>query len=1108
MSVTLTQEQRAAIEARGQIIVSASAGSGKTFVMIERLVALVLGGADVRSILAVTFTNKAAEQMRDRLRLALIKGISEREGVEKERLKAQLAALPLAEISTIHAFCGRLIRTYFYAAGVDPAFRIVDGDDADGKALQARALDTVLEQAYEEKSPAFSLLLSVYFRKKKDAALRKTVTDLVKKMRERAGYERALADMGASDDFDALCAYLTQEYRSRADMVARGLREREHVYAGMGEKIAGYSDWLASVCACIAQQPDLFAMRENVPPKGQRPRRTSKTKVSAEEREALDFQAAAKAEADSLFEELEKYTDRETERARYLQANTVAQALGRLALAYDAAYMQEKREAGVLDYNDLEQIALHLLEDDVVRADLARKYRAVFVDEYQDVNPVQEAILARLGCGEVFLVGDAKQAIYGFRGSRSEFFEEKERSLPGSLRLSSNFRSAPAVLEAVNFVFSSLLPEYVPMRGGERYKEHAGEVRYYYLPKQKSRGKKARTIYSVLNGTGAEKEDARADKVVRIIESELGSEWFDADAQTVRRVRFSDIAVLTRRNEGEAADIARALLARGIPFRAAAEVNICDFFEVRLLLDWLSYLDNGEQDIPYCSALLSAVGGLTERDLAQVRLYCSGRGSQARMSFRAACAAFERERPDDPVARKLAAFRARAEELRVHACFRTAAQVMNELLALGLEAQIAAKEGGRTRLARVRRLVAEGEGADVNTFLAHLRASDYTLKYTESGGEDAVQIVTMHSSKGLEYPVVILAGADVAFKGEDEKHEVMFADLPLESGMRAAAATRAFDPENKISCSTVLRRACLVSAAAASRKEERNLLYVGMTRAKYRLHIVFCEQANRAIAPSRAVRQSDFFDFSACARWFVPEQAAEAMAPARRSLVHRPDAALRDAVLSVYEQPYPFEASTRIPVKSSATALLLKQVQQAEDERRFSFLDEDEPFTGGTSKEAGIAYHAFLQYMTYGKDVRGELARMVREGLLTSGQAALLDADHLERILALPCLSALAGKRCLREQSFLVRLQADEMLETDAADDVVFQGAVDLLVQDDDGYTVIDYKYSVLSDEALKEKYAVQIRLYRKAVARVLRIDENTVRARIVNIARCREIAM
>ena len=173
-----------------------------------------------------------------------------------------------------------------------------------------------------------------------------------------------------------------------------------------------------------------------------------------------------------------------------------------------------------------------------------------------------------------------------------------------------------------------------------------------------------------------------------------------------------------------------------------------------------------------------------------------------------------------------------------------------------------------------------------------------------------------------------------------------------------------------------------------------------------------------------------------------------------------------------------------------------------------AFLDEDEPFTGGTSKEEGIAYHAFLQYVTYGKDVRGELARMVREGLLTSGQAALLDADHLERILALPCLSALAGKRCLREQSFLVRLQADEMLETDAADDVVFQGAVDLLVQDDDGYTVIDYKYSVLSDEALKEKYAVQIRLYRKAVARVLRIDENTVRARIVNIARCREIAM
>ena len=1103
MSVTLTEEQRAAIGARGQVIVSASAGSGKTFVMIERLVSLILGGGDVRSILAVRFTNKATAQMRERLRLALLKGIGEREGAEKERLKAQLAALPLAEISTIHAFCGRLIRTYFYAAGVDPAFRIAGGEDAESAGLQARALDAVFEEAYAQKSPEFSLLLSAYFRKKKDAALRNLVADLYQRARGLAGYRQIFAGLGASDDFDAVCDYLAADLRARADMVARGLEERGHVYAALGEKFVALADMVRSVCTRIAAQDDLLCM-QTMSGEADMARMPVKRNASAEERAAIEFLSGAKKETSGMLEELASCADRETEHARYLQANALAHALGQLALAYDDAYSREKGEAGVLDYNDLEQIALQLLDNESVRSDLAERYRAVFVDEYQDVNPVQEAILSRLGGGEVFLVGDAKQAIYGFRGSRSEFFEEKEKLLPCSLRLSANFRSAPAVLEATNEVFSAIAEGYVPMRGGERYGAHSGEVAFHLLPKRRAEESGARGVYSVLEHAGAEKADALADKVAQLVEEELGSDWFDADAQTVRKVGFGDIAVLTRRREGEAAHIARALLARGIPVTTAAEVNVCDFFEARLLIDWLSYLDNAEQDIPYCTALLSAAGGLTERELAAVRLYFqkNAGGRRDGRTFRAACAAFIKAQPEHPVSQKLAAFDALSARLRARAQLCTAAEIMNELLALGLEAQIAAKEGGRSRLARVRRLIAEGENVDVNAFLARLRACNYQIGYAESGGEDSVRIVTMHSSKGLEYPVVILAGADVKFRGGSERDEVMFTELSLNGQTRTVAAPKAYDLENKLVYSTLLRRACAVAEETRERKEERNLLYVGMTRAKYRLHILFREQAERALSPARAKRFADFFDFRACAKYIVPDREAEQMAPARRSLVYRPDERLRDAVLSAYEQPYPFEASMRVPVKSSATALLSRQ------EAMYSFLDEAEPFEGETSKEAGIAYHAFLQYVRYGQDVQSELARMQKEGLLTAEQAALLDAGQLRRILALPCLKSLAGGRFRREQTFLVRLQADEMLETAATDEIVFQGAVDLLVEDEGGYMVIDYKYSVLPDAALKEKYAVQIRLYKKAVARVLRIDENTIRARIVNIARCREIEM
>ena len=1099
MSVTMTEEQCAAVSARGKVIVSASAGSGKTFVMIERLVGLILGGEDVRRILAVTFTNKAAAQMKERLRLALLKGIAAREGEERERLKEQLAALPLAEISTIHAFCGRLVRTYFYLVGVDPAFRIAGAEEAEGMELSARAMDAAFEDAYAGHGEEFSALLAVYFRRRKDASLRRLVLELHKKARGLADYEARLADMGRSDLFDAACNAVMSDLKTRADMVASGLAERARIYAALGDKAASLAQNVREICERLSGAEDLFDMQARALASEPLARMPVKRNATGEERAALTFLSGAKKMLGAIVAELSALSSRDEEAFRCRSAAALARALGQLVLAYDAHYAREKAEAGALDYDDLEHLALRLLDDERVRADLGEKYRAVFVDEYQDVNPVQEEILSRIAGRDVFLVGDAKQAIYGFRGSRSEFFEEKERTLPVSLRLSANFRSAPAVLDAVNLVFAPLVEGYVPMCGGERYGEHRGEVRLHLLPRERAERTPPDRVYSVLEHAGEEPTDPLGEKVARLVEEELGRTWFDADERCEKQVTFGDIAVLTRRRGGEAQLVARALLSRGIPVSTAAEVNVCDFFEARLLLDWLSFLDEPEQDIPYVTALLSAVGTLTEADLAQVRLSPEGRGN----SFRKACAAFCRAHPSAPAAKKLIAFESAAEELRAHARVRTAAEVMNELLALGLEAQIAAKPGGPARLARVRRLVAEGEDTDVNAFLARLKATGYVLGFSESGGEDAVKVITMHASKGLEYPVVILAGTDVKFRGGTEQDEVLWTETYL-------AAPKAYDREKKIAYPTVLRRASALLQLAEERKQERNLLYVGMTRAKYRLHVVFRERESGALFPALATRGAEFFDFAACAHLFAPEQETVREAPPRRALVYRPDAAMRDAVLAVYAQPYAHEASTKLRVKSSATDLL------RENKGRFlpdggaygGFLDEDEPFEGKTGVQAGIAYHAFLQHVRFGADAAEELARMRREGLLSEEQAALLDEGELAAILAIPCLASLAGERVLREQTFLLRLPACEMTEGAPDDEVIFQGAIDLLVCRSDGYEVIDYKYSVLSDAELARKYAVQIRLYRKAVARVTGVEESAVRARIVNIARRREIAM
>ena len=1138
MSVSLTEEQRAAIGARGQAIVSASAGSGKTFVMIERLVALVLGGTDVRNVLAVTFTNKAAAQMRERLRAALLKAIRTADAPTRRRLKAQLEALPMAEISTIHAFCGRLVRAYFYKTeeggeGFGPNFRIISADDAEGEELSARAMDEVFEAAYADGEGVLYPLLSVYFRRKRDTSLRKLLRELYASAREEGGYREKLASMGREGAFSAVCRELVAGYRARAQAVADDLARREEGYIALGERAAALARAVSSSALALCACGDLFAMCAAAVLPDAFARTPSRPKASPGEKEALAALAAAKKRLKDLKEELAGFGSAEEEAARFADACARSAALGDLLLAYDDAYARAKREAGVLDYNDLEHFALRLLHDEEVLREVRQKYRVVFVDEYQDVNPIQEQLLAQLAGDELFLVGDAKQAIYGFRGSRSRYFTQKTQTLPVSLVLSSNFRSAPAVLEAVNRVFAALFEGYVPMRGGERYGVRRGETLLHRVEKPLREKTPPTGVYSVLQSAARKEEDPLAACVASLIAREVkDGVWYDADDADAdgprkKRVTYGDIAVLTRRRGGEAARIVRVLSERGIPVSTAAEVNVCDYFEARLVLDILSYLDNPEQDIPFVSSLLSALGGMTEEELARIRLAMGERDASGAdyPDFRAVCAAY-RGRFEDGIAQKLRAFSDMAERLRAHACVRTAAETINELLALGLETQLAAKPEGASRLARVRRLAAEGEDVDVHTFLARLKSAGYRVGFSEGGGENAVQVITMHASKGLEFPVVILAGLNVPFHGGAEREEVLWSE-------EYGAAPKSYDTQGRLVYTTVLRRLLAAREADETRREEANLLYVGMTRARYRLHLLQESREKAApFAPESARCMADLIDPAA-----LTACAAEAVPPAETApqgtAVQCEGGMAEDSLADAYRRPYPFAESTRLPVKSSATALMRAMADMPSLSRPV-FSDADDKFVaagqtdeGGVSQgpfagladegdmpagessiARGIAYHVFLQHVRFGADLAGEWERVRREGLLGEEQLALLDRAQLAAILAVPCLASLDAARLRREQTFLVRLPANELLPTSADDEIVFQGAIDLLSEDESGYTIVDYKYSALDDDALRKKYALQILLYKKAAARILGVDERTLRAFIVNIARCREIKM
>ncbi len=1098
----LTDEQRKAVEQQGRIIVSASAGSGKTTVMIRRLVELIrTGGASVKNVLAVTFTNKAAAQMRDKMRRALSEEIVACEdGARKAKLTEELQALPLAEICTIHAFCGHLVRTYFYCAGgageeIQPDFKILTPDEA--KSLSLRAMNEVFERAYEEKGEDFRLLLSSYYGKH-DLRLRELIAGFYGKVRGYANYREILLNAGA-DTFDASVQYVAARYRERCASVREDLEKLRAYFEKTNPKAAEVCGKLLDAAEAVIYADGLFEMKNCLLPQTRMP---SGKKAEGEEKFKLKKLGRLNNAIKNLYAEIEGIGSEETERARAQEAARRAAAIGKIVLEYDRAYSACKREAGALDYDDLEHFAYALLSNEEVKREVQSRFSYVFVDEYQDVNPMQEAIIGQLANKNLFLVGDEKQAIYGFRGSKSKFFIRTEREYAAkgcALKLTENFRSAPEILKAVNRVFSELLTGYTPMRGGSRFGEHGGEI-LSYLSKKTPKEERELGVYSVLSGGRASEKNALADTVVKIVEAERGKQWFDPDANDgageEKTVDYGDITVLVRANSGAGERIVRALSDRGIPVTASAEVNICAFFEARLLIDWLSFLDNAEQDIPLAGAMLSRIGGFTDDELAQIRLAAEGAPS-----FRAAV-----RRCGGALKAKTDAFFKKTDRLRAISRVRTAAETMNLLLSEGLEVQIACKPDGKNRLARVRRLVSEGEGLSVRAFLNKLKELEEHIDFTESGGENAVKVMTMHASKGLEFPVVILASlsADVA---KTDAADVIFADGVSQGGETALVAPKSFDAQTKTTYETLVRRAAAAYNTREEEEGERNLLYVAMTRAQYRLCLVFEEESEGG--KRKSDRYSDYFDES-----FLPQDTefSEAGGGKRESVQSGRAYPLADLYRAVeaaggYRKKY--KDASRLPMKSSATAIM----HAANAETKFYPADEEAPFVQNeelapSSQDEGLAYHAFLQFVRFGAPVKDELARMRREGLLSEEYLALLGEEKLEKILAMPCFRGIAEKSKWREQKFLLSVPANEIASyrTEARDEIVFQGAIDLLYFDGNGYTVVDYKYSALSGEALKEKYASQIGLYRKAVAKGKRVDEEKVRASIVNIRRLEEI--
>ena len=1201
----LTSSQKEAIYYRGgDVAVSASAGSGKTFVMIERILALIEERrAEVPDILAITFTRAAAEEMREKLRKALGKRLA-RGGEEAAYFARQLKLLPLASVCTVDSFCKGLLQSYFYAADVDPAFTVLS--ESETAQLKAEAMDEVFTDAYEREDPAFLALVSRFSVTRKDDALRDLLQKLIVfREAERDGEaffrlaEEAFSPAGERKTERELLSRLRETLLS---VSAGYLRAHETAKSrGYSEKATEALKIWADETRQMAEISDLYALSRVLSSYEKRGKLVAKRGEAGEEERAFYRSTEViSARLKSAVALACAVPEKEEEEKRAALALSTLQDLLRFARAYCEAYEKRKKRAGALDFADLERKTLHLLQNETYRKEISEKFAYVFVDEYQDVNGLQEEIVSLLSRNNLFLVGDVKQSIYGFRGCNPDLFlsriERFDRGEGKHISLKENFRSAEGVLAGANAIFSRTMTKSTSgidyektdrlVFGGTVPDEGGGAWFFPYGGKQEKPAAPF-AVYSVKKSAGSddtlqEKEEAAAiaDLILSLADRE---EIFDPETGGMRKIGFGDIAILTRKKAGIAAYALESLKRRGIPVVAENKRSVLSSPEVKLYVAVLSLLKNPKDDAAFAAVLLSAIGKMTEAELMDVRAFATENSAslgaekaeniageagspkiggsfsaQAAPSLRDCAKAYAlREREglsifERKTADKLLAVFVLLDEWKLKAAFLSARELLTEISdRFGLVASFLGRTQGKTRVMRVRRFLKEATAADGTPltaleFLQKITESGSEITLSENGAAGSVRMMSMHASKGLEFPVVILAGLKSGFNQLDLRSPVLF---DREFGI----APLSFDDENMLKSESLLR--LLIKDAYKKRavKEELRIFYVAATRAKNRTYFMVDESLaeelseegvlsassqqkflSRGMLPFSAIENREAEDVPAReiaftedgevsavkseirrALSFVYPEAAAVLAPVKRSVteitkeaglnavgfsggnagfLHKKDvktdtanaAELKNDIKTDEISWRAFLSASANADENSLSALRSREDILGEMEEESAY-EKGEEAAGDEKRKKGIRLHAFLQGCDLSvrdeAGVRAEMERSIEAGILQPGDED--SAPAMAKILDSPLYRSLQNYKIYREKEFIMALPLGGDLASEVKpgeDAFVVQGIVDFLALGENDAVLIDYKYSFRKKEDVKRTYAPQISLYARAI--------------------------
>lgn len=884
MGVVFTKEQQQVIDLRNRnILVSAAAGSGKTAVLVERIITRLTkdeSPIDVDQLLIVTYTEAAASEMKERIRNAIEKALEERP--DDVHLQRQSTLVHHAQVTTIHSFCLSVIRDYFHTIDLDPGFRI--GEEGELKLLKRDVLEELLEACYTEGKPEFLNFVESFASGKDDKKLEEIILQLYEYSRSYPNPETWLDTCAARYDVE------TVEALTQAPFVAVIMKDIQNLLKDLEESLifaqeicreengpAAYLNTLESDLNVILglQSAKTFAEMEQKFSELKWERlATNRDKTVAEEkieivksiREECKKTVSAIGE-DYFFDSIEEL------QKDMLAAKLNMGVLADLVKEFANAYRSKKQSKNMIDFSDMEHYALQILTEEVdgefvpsaVAEEYQEKFLEVMIDEYQDSNLIQEAILTSVstvskGKYNVFMVGDVKQSIYRFRLSRPELFMEKYRTYSSEdgpqqkIDLHKNFRSRREVLDSTNFIFEQIMTKGF---GGIAYDQRAA---LYVGASYEERPGNETEVCFVDASELSQEENAReleAKAVAREIKKLVGKhEVLDKETGEYRKANYSDIVILVRSLKGWADVFLRTLGQEGVPAYSGSKEGYFETREIQMMLDYLRILDNPRQDIPFAAVLTSPFVGLTSEELALIQSGCKGKNFYERACAYAgfgnvtpaeggACAEHSdavcvEEEKNAGLKKKLQVFLAQYETFRKKVPYTAIHTLLWDIMdETGYGNYIAALPGGEQRAANLEMLIEKAisfESTSYKGLFHFVRYIEQLHKYDVDYGEanvieestDVVRLMSIHKSKGLEFPIVFVVGMDKQFNMQDARASIV---IHPELGV----GLDAIDLEYRTKAPTLLKRMIQKEVQKESVAEELRILYVAMTRAKEKL---------------------------------------------------------------------------------------------------------------------------------------------------------------------------------------------------------------------------------------------------------------------------------